>query len=169
MGYRAAMRGFTLIELLVTMSVAVILMAVAVPNLSDFLRNNRASQDVQLLARSLMAARSEAISRGEAVQVTATGGDWASGWRSWVDLDGDGTEDSGETIKVIAGLESGSSLSAAQGGSAASALTFSADGALMPFQAVSFEYRTSPEKCSRDRNIQINVSGHLSVSERPCP
>ncbi len=103
------------------------------------------------------------------MQVTATGGNWASGWRSWVDLDDDATEDSGETIKVIAGLESGSSLSAAQGGSTTSALTFSADGALVPFQAVSFEYRTSPAKCSRDRNIQINVSGHLSVSERSCP
>lgn len=55
--------GFTLIELMVTVGLAAILMAVAIPNMRDFMRNNRLTGTVNDLLHSLQVARTEAIKR----------------------------------------------------------------------------------------------------------
>jgi len=55
--------GFTLIELMVTLSVAAILMAIAIPNIRNFLSNNRLSSGVNDLLHSIQVARTEAIKR----------------------------------------------------------------------------------------------------------
>jgi type IV fimbrial biogenesis protein FimT len=55
--------GFTLIELMVTLSVAAILMAIAIPNLRNFIRNNRLTSGVNDLLHSIQVARTEAIKR----------------------------------------------------------------------------------------------------------
>ncbi len=104
--------GFTLIELLVTISIAVILMTVAVPGFQDFFRNNRlASQSNDLLA-SLALARSEAIRRGTRVTLCksadptaatpacSTSGTWAQGWIVFADIE-DGQNGRPGTTGVI--------------------------------------------------------------------
>ncbi|MBS0389393.1 MAG: GspH/FimT family pseudopilin, partial [Proteobacteria bacterium] len=55
--------GFTLIELLITLTVASILVGLMVPNMRDFIRNNRLSGGVNDMLHSLQVARSEAIKR----------------------------------------------------------------------------------------------------------
>ena len=55
--------GFTLVELMVTLTVAGILMGVAIPNMRDFLRNNRLSGAVNDVLHSIQVARTEAIKR----------------------------------------------------------------------------------------------------------
>ncbi|HLQ13231.1 MAG TPA: GspH/FimT family pseudopilin [Steroidobacteraceae bacterium] len=55
--------GFTLIELMVTLSVAAILMAIAIPNIRNFLSNNRLTSGVNDLLHSIQVARTEAIKR----------------------------------------------------------------------------------------------------------
>lgn len=105
------LRGFTLVELMVTLVVIAILLTVGVPNMSNFLKNNRLTSATNGFVSSLNLARSEAIKRGRNAtlcvstdQATCTGANWALGWLAWVDLDADGNLDAGETVRVSEAL-----------------------------------------------------------------
>src|SRR3569623_2831686 len=56
--------GFTLVELLVTISIATILLTMAVPSFSDFVKDNRMVTQTNDFVTALNQARSEAIRRG---------------------------------------------------------------------------------------------------------
>jgi type IV fimbrial biogenesis protein FimT len=98
-------RGFTLVELIITMAIAAILTTVAVPSFTETIKRNRLATKTNLLVGSLGLARSEAIKRGQRVNVCVssnqtgcTGGtNWAQGWLTWVDADNSNTLN-GETI-----------------------------------------------------------------------
>jgi type IV fimbrial biogenesis protein FimT len=66
------LRGFTLPELMMTLAVAGVLVAITVPNMSQFLRNNRLSGATNDLLRSVQNARSQAITRQRTVAVCAS-------------------------------------------------------------------------------------------------
>lgn len=80
-------RGFTLLELLTTLTVAAILVGVAIPNFKILIQNDRQAAQVNSLLTALTLARSEAIKRGGnttasvcAGTTTACGGLWTNGW-----------------------------------------------------------------------------------------
>jgi type IV fimbrial biogenesis protein FimT len=81
-----ATRGFSLIELLVTLSVAAILMGVAMPAFSSFVHNTRLSSEANALVFDLNLARSEAVKLDTTLEVCASsngaacGGTWSQGW-----------------------------------------------------------------------------------------
>lgn len=93
-------------ELMITVSIAAILLAIGVPGMQDFVRNNRRAAEVNNLVATLQVARSEAVSRNKRVGVCsstdgancASSTTWDSGWIAFVDEDNDGTEDDGEEI-----------------------------------------------------------------------
>lgn len=101
-------RGFTLIELLVTISVAAILLGIAVPSYNHLIQSNRASTTANRVLSTLMLARSEAIQRNQRVVVciVQSGSDacdtsstaWENGVMVFADADGDGVRDTGEAI-----------------------------------------------------------------------
>lgn len=87
--------GFTLLELIVAISIAGILMSMAIPSFSDMMRNNRLTTYANELVTSLNLARSEAVKRGVPVTVRKIGtGNWSAlGWNVFVDNNGNGDFD----------------------------------------------------------------------------
>lgn len=97
--------GFTLVELMVTVVIAVILAAIAIPDLSDFVTREMVRTEAEALATTLTAARNEAIRSDSVITVcaanfsgtnastnvktpncrTSTPSDWSKGWVSFVD------------------------------------------------------------------------------------
>lgn len=107
------MRGLTLIELMVTLSVLVILMALAAPNFQATIASSRLTSTTNDLMATLAQARSNAIRRGARVTVckSANGtqciatGNWEQGWIMFNDDDhsvASASVDSGETITFAA-------------------------------------------------------------------
>ncbi|MCP1624820.1 GspH/FimT family pseudopilin [Pseudomonas nitroreducens] len=77
--------GFTLVELLFTLAILAIALAIAAPNLSELLHNQRASTATRELRNALDFARESAAHSGQPVSIAATGGDWAAGWEVFAD------------------------------------------------------------------------------------
>lgn len=90
--------GFTLLEVLVTIAIASILMAIAVPSFSNTINRSALSSTINEINSSLNYARSEAIKRGATVSILSkTAGSWAGGWDVFVDVNGNGAFDVGDT------------------------------------------------------------------------
>jgi type IV fimbrial biogenesis protein FimT len=81
--------GFTLIELMVTLSIAAILLVVAVPAFTAFKRNAELTSATNTLLAAINTARSEALKTGRNAFVvpTSNGSSWNAGWVVFVDMD----------------------------------------------------------------------------------
>lgn len=89
-------RGYTLIELMVTISVAGIVMGLAIPSFSGTVRSNRLTTHANDWVSSLNYARSEAIKRSAPVSVRrkgTTSQQWEAGWDIFVDREANGALD----------------------------------------------------------------------------
>ena len=112
--------GFTLIELLVTISIAAILMMVAVPSLSTFLRNAQLTSFTNTMLAAVNAARGEAMKRGMyAMVVPVDSTSWDSGWIVFVDVDRSRTYNASSDIIVLTHEAKPSYLTITANGSAA--------------------------------------------------
>lgn len=90
--------GFTLYELLITLLIIGVVLAIGVPNLSDFTRNSRVTATANDLHGSLMLARSEAARSKQNITVCASaaptgaalcdGASFDDGWIVFVDVNG---------------------------------------------------------------------------------
>jgi type IV fimbrial biogenesis protein FimT len=92
---KAAAGGFTLIELLMTVTVAAIMMAIAIPAMGTFLQNQRIASTASTLMYALSYARSEAVKENNPTTLGVGGievcpslngatcdnaGNWSDGW-----------------------------------------------------------------------------------------
>jgi len=92
--------GFTLTELVIALAIAAILLTLAAPNMSSFIRNNRITTETNTLIAHVNLARSEATKRNVVVALCrknpdptkqnppecggGTANDWTSGWLVYV-------------------------------------------------------------------------------------
>lgn len=72
--------GFTLTELMVTVSIAVLLAALATPAFQQLVASQRMRAASYDMVSDLVLARSEALKRGATVQVVPAGDGWVGGW-----------------------------------------------------------------------------------------
>lgn len=129
--------GVTLIELLVTLSIASILLTVAVPGFRVFIQDSRLTTQINNFSSAMMLAKSEALKRSSSTTVCpsmngtiCTGVSvWSNGWLVFSDPNRNGVVDAGEEIiQVGTALTGGNTLS---GGRAR--ITFDANGFSLGF------------------------------------
>jgi type IV fimbrial biogenesis protein FimT len=106
---------------LVTLSIAVILLTIAVPGFRDFLLNTRITSQTNDFVLAMASAKSEAVKRGVNVTVCPRNTNtaclasttWDTGWLVFVDNDGGGTVNGADVIlQVRAPLEGSNTLRA---------------------------------------------------------
>lgn len=102
--------GFTLIELFVALAIGAILLTMAVPNMRDFIMNNRLTGQANEFISSVNLARSEAIKRGTPItictsnnQTSCTASAWDDGWIVMV-------SSNSEVLRVYAALSGSTTL-----------------------------------------------------------
>jgi type IV fimbrial biogenesis protein FimT len=171
-------RGFTLFELLITVSIAAIMLTLAIPSFRDFLLNSRITSQTNEFVLAQASARSEAVKRGVRVSVcslavnsTTTCADsttWDNGWLVFVDNNGDGTVDGAATppdvvLQVRAPLEGGNTFRSG----ALNNVTFQSTGATTMPAATLAADRTFRLCDSRGttvaRSILVSTLGHLTT------
>lgn len=100
--------GFTLIELMTTLSVAAILLSIAVPSFRESIIRSRLTTMTNEFVTAINFARSEAIKIGHSVTLCKSEDGsscstdntvyWENGWIVFADTNANGSLDSGETL-----------------------------------------------------------------------
>ena len=91
-------KGFSAIELLATVAILAVLTATALPAFSALTERLRLRTATHDLVSALALARSEAVHRGRRAVVWNEHGDWSRGWLLFVDANGNGLWDEGDTL-----------------------------------------------------------------------
>jgi type IV fimbrial biogenesis protein FimT len=161
-----------LVELIVSVTVLGILVGLAVPQFTDFVRNSRRAAVLNELVGSLNLARSEAIRRGITVVMcktsdgsaclTGVGDTWAAGWLIFVNNDGDSPPvfDVGETDLRVR-TEATAAYSIRPSAGVTDFISFNADGSVA--SAGSFTY-CDARGVARARAVVVSPVGRVRLS-----
>lgn len=107
-------RGTTLLELMITLSVAAILLGLAVPSFGGMWLDSRRAVAVNALVRGIYLARTTAVFRNQVVSICRSSdgstcshqtADWQQGWLVFVNLDRDDPpiRDANEPVLAVQG------------------------------------------------------------------
>jgi len=119
-------QGFSLIELLMGLAITGIVLHLVSPAFATLIESNQRQQAAQALSSGIRTARSEAITRNQAVVIHGINGDWSQGWRIILDISGKGEMDSDNPL--LAERQSGARLSIVGNGSVESSIRFRGQG-----------------------------------------
>lgn len=162
--------GFNLLELLITMSVAAILLTIAVPSFRYVTNSNRIASEVNGLLGDLQYARAEAIKEGRTVTVCVSldhatcsnSTAWQSGWIVFSDPTDVGVVDAGETILRIQNTFSSSDTYLASNN--VSAVTFNREGyAIGIANGTLLTLHDSSNTSVWTRCLSIGLSGEMTT------
>ena len=166
----ALSEGFTLLELLITMSLAAILLTIAVPSFRYVSNSNRIAGEVNGLLGDLQFARAEAIKEGRTVTVCvsndgqscANSTSWQGGWIVFSDPTNVGVVDPGETILRWQKTFSSSDTFVASNN--VSAITFNREGYAIGIANGSLlELHDSTNTSAWTRCLSVNLSGEMTT------
>lgn len=161
-------RGLTMIELLVTLSVASILLSVAVPSYNNFVQDNLLVIQSNNFSSSIALAKSEAIKRSSQTTIcpstngtSCTGGVvWSNGWLVFSDVNGNGVVDGNDEILLVnTALTGGNSLRSGE----RTRITFTANGFSSGFNGT-FTLCDS-RGATHSRAIVLNNQGRMRVEK----
>lgn len=174
--------GFTLIELLITIAVVTTLLAVGIPAMSQFGTSSRIVTASNDMVYMVTLARSEAVKQNKTtllIKKSPTGAtlaatDWSKGAVLYVDEDGSGTVNTGDTIvHQLPPQKSGIEIKLLAG-NATNPLKFLPRGVLDQ-QGGTYQFGicsdSSDIDVSRERVLSIGLSGRPSVAKAttdPC-
>ncbi|MCQ4347662.1 GspH/FimT family pseudopilin [Pseudomonas stutzeri] len=96
-----SIRGFTLTEVILALAVLSIGLSIATPAMRQTIHGQQLRQASIDLGMALTRARQEAIMRRRPVVLDNQDGEWSSGWRIFVDHNGNGALDADEPILKI--------------------------------------------------------------------
>jgi type IV fimbrial biogenesis protein FimT len=162
--------GFTLLELLITMSLAAILLTIAVPSFRYVTNSNRIAGEVNGLLGDLEFARAEAIKEGRTVTVCVSSNGtgctgstaWQNGWIVFSDPTDVGVVDPGETI--LRWQQTFSSTDTFTASNSVSVITFNREGyAIGISNGTLLELHTTPTTNAWTRCLSVNLSGELTT------
>jgi type IV fimbrial biogenesis protein FimT len=113
---RSKLHGFTLPELIITMGVVAILLSVAVPSISNMVRDNRLAAQLNTVMANIHLARSEAVKRDVPVILcrsadpnlpvptcSGTVSNWSTGYLVFTGEDGNNTYQAGTDTLIRLG------------------------------------------------------------------
>lgn len=161
--------GFTLIELIVTLVIAGVLLALAAPNFSGFVKNNRLAGQANDFMADVVFARSEAIKRGANVTICRSSkpysacntgaGTWDQGW---VVVDG-----AGGVLRAHEELSANNTMTASA--AVADNIVYNRSGLMTPAPAVVETINICDG--AKGRLIEIAITGRAQISKTPpgCP
>lgn len=155
--------GFTLVELMVTIFVAAVLMAIAIPSFKHAIQSTQTSAVTNDLLADLKFARTEAVSRGNEVAVSASNnGNWNDGWKVTATL----TDGSRETVRRHEALKHNYMLLFTTAGSpGADHVAFNARGSLeKPDSTTCLTISVEQDARQAPRRITLRQSGAISQS-----
>lgn len=166
--YQQANKGFTLIELLVAVSIATILSVLAIPSMSESIKNSKVKELSSEFTAALHLAKSESIKRGIQVSMKPrqlSGHTWQMGWDIFADTDRDGVKDAGEELIQAYTIPSNNLTLVSKDNTFASWLSFQPSGASRGTGGMSGGFRIcrSDANTSKSRSITIQGSGNVVV------
>ncbi len=163
--------GFTIVELMVTLSIAAVLLALAAPNFSNMIADNRMSSATNNFISAIALARNVAITRKRNTSVTArspgnNANEWgAGGWVVWSDDNGDGVQDAGGTEDVRF-FEPVNDIVSVDGPDGAIAIVFNSSG-LRPPGADPFTITICDSRTGETgRQITVGLTGRPSLERK---
>jgi len=167
--------GFTMIELLITLTIAIILAVIAVPQYADFTQARRTTSEITSLSNDMQLARTEAIKEGQTVtlcvssnQTSCTGTLWSQGWIIFSDPNSVGAYTAGGSqvlLKAQTGLTSSDTIATLPTASVA-VLQFNRDGFAVNVSSSSgilFQLHTSPSYSPSTRCLWIGSIGNQFI------
>lgn len=150
-------RGFTLVELMVALSIAAILLSIAVPSYSGSRLSSQLRASANDLIGSINLARSEAIKSGTTVSLCASsdgqtcGGEWDDGWIVLRDA---------EVVHRVDAISAGFQLTEAAGTTTLLFRSTGVDATPSLFRLC----RSGPEPGSQERVISMDATGRAFVT-----
>lgn len=164
-------RGFTLVELLVTLVLSAILVVLAIPSFTNQLREWQRDSATKAFTAHVQLARSEAIKTSRrVVMCSSTDGsdcadsnDWSTGWIVFVDANGDGSHDEGETVLGSRGAATG--LTSMQASDDVQSLAFLPNG-LLASGATRLQVIPAGSNALKMNEVSVNRIGRTHVKAK---